>query len=619
MPGRILIAGCGYVGSALAERLVAAGHTVFALRRRPRGLPAGVEPVPADLSDPGTLRGLPPDLAAVCYTASADRGEEAAYRAAYVEGVANLLAALPERRVRLVFTSSTGVYAQREGEWVDEASPAESDHFSGRTLREGERLLERSGHDAVVLRLGGIYGPGRTRLVDRVRSGEAELPAVAPGAPPLWTNRIHLEDCAGALAHLLALPTPAPLYLGVDSEPAEQATVLRWLAGRLGVPEPKPSSDPPGTGPASRPRGSKRCRNRRLLASGYRLRFPDFRAGYDALLRGMGLALAACALLLPPILAGPARAEAPPAFETALRTGHPLVGKVWDVAADATLTPEELRRRLASAPRVLLGERHDQPDHHRLQAWLVRGLVESGRRPDLVFEMLLPSQAEAFARHRAESPDDVDGAGAAMAWEERGWPDYALYRPLFATALAADLPVVGAAPAAEELRIVARGDAASLAPERREALGLDRPLPPPQAEAIADEIRRGHCGHAPEHALPGMVRVQQARDGAFASALLEAGGDADGAVLVAGNGHVRRDHGVPARIDERAPGTRTVAVALLEVDAERPAPADYADAGRFDYVWFTPRVDEVDPCERFREQLEAMKALPRGEEAPEDP
>ena len=276
---RVLIAGCGYVGGALGRALAAEGHAVYGLRRSPR-VETGIQPICADLCDPDSLRALPPDLDFVFYTASAGGRDDARYRAAYLDGPRNLLAAMvsqerPPRR--LFFTSSTAVYAQAAGEWVDEDSPEEAEDFAGRRLREGEEILREGPFPATVLRLGGIYGPGRTRLIDGLRAGSALLSA----GPPHYTNRIHRDDCAGALRHLMHLEQPEPLYLGVDCEPADRSEVLRWLAARLGQPPLRNAGEPGGP---PRPRGGhKRCCNARLLRAGYRFRYPTFREGYGAL------------------------------------------------------------------------------------------------------------------------------------------------------------------------------------------------------------------------------------------------------------------------------------------------------------------------------------------------
>jgi nucleoside-diphosphate-sugar epimerase len=280
---RVLIAGCGDVGTALGLLLAVDGHEVFGLRRRPESLPAPIHPLAGDLADPGTLAAMPASIELVAYTAAADAFDDDAYRRAYVDGVANVVGALrragaPVRR--LLFTSSTAVYAQTDGGWVDERSPADPTGFSGRRLLEGERLVASSRFPAVVLRLAGIYGPGRTRLVDRVRRGLA----ICTEGPPRWTNRIHRDDCAGAARHLLALPDPRPLWLGVDDEPADECVVLDWLAARLEVPPPR--RVPPDAASPRRPQTNKRCSNRALVASGYTLRYPTFREGYAELLAG---------------------------------------------------------------------------------------------------------------------------------------------------------------------------------------------------------------------------------------------------------------------------------------------------------------------------------------------
>ena len=176
---RILIAGCGYVGSALGHRLAREGHTVWGLRRDPANLPAGIHPLAADLADPASLEHLPPVLEGVFYTAGADGSTDAAYRKAYVEGIQNLLTALrfqQQEPRRVVFTSSTAVYGQSAGERVDESSPTEPRSFAGRRVLEGERALLGSEFVTSVVRLGGIYGPGRERLVQQVRSGGSGVP-----------------------------------------------------------------------------------------------------------------------------------------------------------------------------------------------------------------------------------------------------------------------------------------------------------------------------------------------------------------------------------------------------------------------------------------------------------
>jgi nucleoside-diphosphate-sugar epimerase len=276
----VLIAGCGYVGSALARARAERGDRVFGLRRHPVDLPPGVVPVTADLTEPRTLADLPPGLDAVVYAAAPAGRDDAFYRTIYVDGLRNLLAALAaqgQKPRRVIFVSSTAVYGQTRGEWVDEASPTEPAHFSGRRLLEAEAVLRASGMPGIALRLGGIYGPRRTRLVDEVRQGRA---ALARGGPH-YTNRIHRDDCVGALDHLIDLADPAGCYLGVDSDPEDEAVVMNWLADAIGANVPRLAG---ADQRRVRRSGSKRCRNALLLASGYAFRYPSYRDGYAALI-----------------------------------------------------------------------------------------------------------------------------------------------------------------------------------------------------------------------------------------------------------------------------------------------------------------------------------------------
>ncbi len=279
---RVLIAGCGYVGEALGKLLLAEDHEVWGLRRNPRSLPAGIENIAADLAQPEDLADLPGGIDVVFYLVSPNGSEDTLYRRAYVDGLRGLIEALHRggQRPRLLFASSTAVYPQHDGEWVDESSETAPDHWSGKRLLEGEKVALQAFPLATVARFGGIYGPRRTQLIDCVRSGRAVYRSDAPQ----YTNRIHRDDCAGVLRHLMKLENPDPIYLAVDNEPAEKRAVLLWLAGVMGSPEPRVAEK---ADVLKRPRSNKRCRNARLVQSGYTFRYPTFREGYSAVLDGM--------------------------------------------------------------------------------------------------------------------------------------------------------------------------------------------------------------------------------------------------------------------------------------------------------------------------------------------
>ena len=275
---RILIAGCGDIGTSLGSRLAEAGHQVWGLRRGARVLPEPIRPLSADVTEPSSLSDLPDGLDAVFYTVTPGGRDRAAYERAYVLGFANLLAALesaPSPPGRLFYVSSTSVYGQDDGSWVDEDSKTQPTTFSGRAVLAGERLAGASRIDAVVVRFAGIYGPRRTRLLEQVRGG-----ATYAEGPPQFTNRIHRDDCVAVLAHLLAVSDPAGCYLGVDDAPVPQCEVVEWLAEQLSAPAPRRVS----ADRLSRRAGSKRCSNARLRASGFVFSYPTYKAGYRALL-----------------------------------------------------------------------------------------------------------------------------------------------------------------------------------------------------------------------------------------------------------------------------------------------------------------------------------------------
>jgi len=272
---KILIAGCGFVGSAVARRFAQTGHAVWGLRREPSLLPPGIAPIGADLTVAGSLASLPDGLDIVVYCASPDRSDAAAYADAYVAGVRNLLTELDRRSPRLrrfLLTSSTGIYGRSDGAWVDESTPPEPASAQSERLLEGEQTALRWGFSAVVVRLGGLYGPGRRRLLDNIRAGKEEC----IDGQHVYTNRIHRDDAAGVVVHLAMQERVGELYLGVDDDPAERCEVLRWLAARLDAPEPRTR---PGTQGVPT-RANKRCSNRRLRSTGYSFLFPTYREGY---------------------------------------------------------------------------------------------------------------------------------------------------------------------------------------------------------------------------------------------------------------------------------------------------------------------------------------------------
>jgi nucleoside-diphosphate-sugar epimerase len=281
--GRVLVAGCGDLGTELGLQLAARGWEVFGGRRSPEVLPAPITGVRLDLE--GDLGELPPGLDVVVHAAAAGGRGVPGYEAVYRDGLRRLLQRLfdeGQELQRAVFVSATSVYGVGDGSEVDEDTPTEPTSATGAVLVEAEQLLRTSPYRGTSVRLAGIYGPGRTRLVDTVRDGSARQPR---GDHP--TNRIHRDDAAAAIVHLLTeVETPAEVYVGVDRDQAQLAEVQRFLAAELEVPAPPVAAE--GEEPGRRS-GAKRCRGDRLLATGLELRYPTYREGYRAILAGEGV------------------------------------------------------------------------------------------------------------------------------------------------------------------------------------------------------------------------------------------------------------------------------------------------------------------------------------------
>jgi len=284
-PGTVVLAGCGDLGTETGLRFAARGHRVVGLRRRPELLPPEIEGVAADLSV--GCPPLPAGTRVVVVALAAGSREPEAYRAAYIDGLRHVLDAVdalpgPERP-RVLFVSSTAAWGEGDAErasgpLVDEQVPATgAGSATAPALLEAERLLHERTADGVALRLSGIYGPGRKRLIDQVRSGGA------PRDPARVTNRIHRDDAARALVHLaLDVAEPPRLVTGTDDRPVPLAEVLRWLAAELDVADPTGGADAgPGEG--------KRLSNALLHSTGFTFEHPTYREGYRAVLAGEGV------------------------------------------------------------------------------------------------------------------------------------------------------------------------------------------------------------------------------------------------------------------------------------------------------------------------------------------
>jgi nucleoside-diphosphate-sugar epimerase len=276
MAERVLLAGCGDLGWRVAQLLRARGDEVFGLRRHPvvrEGDAIGW--LQGDLTRPETLTNLPEGMTQLVYLPAPGTREPALYRAIFMDGLRHVLNALDTSSLqRVLFVSSSAVYGEHDGAWVDEETPPAPLAFNGEVLLETEQWLASQPLRSVVLRLAGLYGPGRLQLAERLRAGQVHVPRQHPH----WANRMHVDDAAAAVVHLLALPDPEALYLGVDDTPLPLDALYDSISMLLATPVAPEGAAPAGV-------GSKRLSNARLRTSGFRLRWPDSRVGYAELLR----------------------------------------------------------------------------------------------------------------------------------------------------------------------------------------------------------------------------------------------------------------------------------------------------------------------------------------------
>ena len=278
---KILIIGCGSIGTQLAHNLVTKGHDVTGLKRNPPKLDIGeVNYFTADISLAYQLEELPLDFEFIYFIVSPDGRNKESYQAIYEIGLTNLIDRFAKEGAspNWIFVSSTSVYGQSEGEWVDEESIAQPDNITSQYIRQAEQQLIDLNPQNIVVRFSGIYGPGREYLLRM-----AKQQSVIQKDPPYYTNRIHQQDCIGVLIFLLeqrlAGVTLEQCYLASDDNPATMWDVMSWLTEHLSCKPPEVKVNDKEVGM------NKRCNNQRLKTLGYHFQYPDFKAGYLELIK----------------------------------------------------------------------------------------------------------------------------------------------------------------------------------------------------------------------------------------------------------------------------------------------------------------------------------------------
>lgn len=284
MAKRILIVGSGDVGGHLACALAADGHKVWGLRRSDKPVGDGVTTLSADVANPETLMELPAELDYLVYAVASPDFSEEGYQQFYVQGLKNILAVLKaggNKIKHVFFVSSSSVYHHHDGSVVNEDTPCEPSSFAGKKMLEAEQILFGGPYPGTAVRFSGIYGPGRTRLINQAKHGGHCDPE-----PAVWTNRIHRDDCVAVLKFLIEKDMAGTkldkIYLASDPNPTPLFDVLEWMKDRIG------DVDSDKDLPEATRRGSKKCSCQRLLDLGYEFIYPDYQSGYDEILLEMG-------------------------------------------------------------------------------------------------------------------------------------------------------------------------------------------------------------------------------------------------------------------------------------------------------------------------------------------
>ena len=287
--------------------------------------------------------------------------------------------------------------------------------------------------------------------------------------------------------------------------------------------------------------------------------------------------------------------------------GSALIGKIWSTKTKRFVAPLEMTRELKQAKYVLLGEVHDNANHHRIQAWIVANI---GTKSALVMEMIRSDQAQALQEYLESDGANAAGLGPAIEWQSSGWPQWSEYQPIIEAALEQRMPIVAASPSKSVTRKIGRKGLSSIFPEQQRKLALDQSLSGELDEALNEEIKISHCDLLPQSMIPTMAFVQRFRDASFARAMVDAAGrgQAQKSILIAGNGHVRNDRAVPWYLSRQDKGARIGSVILLEVDNAKHSKdeliaLDGDGLEVADYYWFTNQAEREDQCAKLRKQF----------------
>jgi len=288
-------------------------------------------------------------------------------------------------------------------------------------------------------------------------------------------------------------------------------------------------------------------------------------------------------------------------WQAPLLQQHPLVGHIYDLDSQQRISEKELFQRLQQAPLVLIGEKHDNNDHHQIEARILKNLVTPTHSPAVVFEMLNDTQQPVLDQLAANSP--LESIKTKLAWKPKSWP-WKDYGPLFQLTLQLKAPLIAGNIHRERIRAIYGKQKDALAEPRFNTV---KGIASSVREQINEEIYLNHCEMMPRTQLQPMVDIQLARDAAMADAMLQHRTRA-GAILIAGGFHVRKDLSVPLHLNARAPELERAVVLLAEVEGGLTRLEDYRQNTSADYLWLTPKQDEKDHCAEMRKAMKQKGA-----------
>ncbi len=303
---------------------------------------------------------------------------------------------------------------------------------------------------------------------------------------------------------------------------------------------------------------------------------------------------------------------------------HPLLNRIWSVNEQKFISQKLFRQQLLSSDIVLLGETHDNKEHHQLQANAIYEFVKNNQSPAVAFEMLNQNQQESihnFQTKNNNSENITDDFARTVAWDKSGWPNWSYYRPVFEQTLKNNLPVIAANLEHQQIRKVIKQSPKVLDKKYQDLLKKYQ-YQPDIKQALEQDIQTSHCDMLPENMLEPMLRGQQVRDLAMMATILESLKQHKKVIVIAGSGHTRKDYGIPWYLHQELSGqplqkqnnTRILSMAFIEVSPDKLQPAEYSQAWGeklehlpFDYVWFTSRAKREDQCEKMKAYMKNKK------------